>query len=435
MPIFDRYGIERYKEILVNQPAGLVTDGGFSTYSLDDPSVNPDGTGDFLGVIKTVILLAEVYKESIDTRNLSFSQFNSLTQQEFDNYISQGIILKNRFTNGQSERIGWVEIGRSHSSFYYQSCSEGKRPISEHYYDIQEFRFSNVIVSGEGSEIEPTDALTPIGSFDPNIENNLGIIRPRFDPLNLTNYIRFAMRGLISNNDGEVDRIGLLSLTDQTIPMQVSLLMANRSEHFDNQFATEISPGKWGMVRRTISESLRPGVHMIYPRISLTSQQTPYTLDFSINQGQCLQTTFVTPTTNVTTTSQTGGPFVTPTDVVVLNDVRNNTISTMKNPTDNELEVFKQNLLKKIRQIGFIYNENVRTYGDSTTFGAIQPDFKKYPEMIQMVQCNRIQLDNMIREIKINDAMEKLYEASFLPSEKEDRTSSDDTKQKLGLLP
>jgi hypothetical protein len=225
---------------------------------------------------------------------MSFNEFNNLTQTQFDDYVRQGMILLNRQTNGQPERIGWVEIGRSHASFYYQSCSGGKRPVSEHYFDIQEFAFNNRTVIGEGSEIEPTEALTPIGNFDPNIANNLGVIRPGFEPLNLTDYIRFAMIGTITNTNGESIRINDLSLTDQTRPTQVSLLMANRLEHFDNQFANEVSVGKWGVIRRVINESIRPGIHIIYPRFDIGSQQNSYTLDFGINNGNCLETSFIT---------------------------------------------------------------------------------------------------------------------------------------------
>jgi len=310
MPIFERHRIERYKEILTNQPAGLVQDGGFSTYSLDDPSVTPNGTGDFLGIIKTVVLLAEVYKETIDTRNMSFNEFNNLTQTQFDDYVRQGMILLNRQTNGQPQRIGWVEIGRSHSSFYYQSCPGGKRPISEHYFDIQEFVFDTKIVTGDGSEIEPTEALNPIGNFDPNITNNLGVLRPRFEPLNLTDYVKFAMTGAIINSDGESVRINDLALTDQTRPTQVSLLMTNRGDYFDNQFATEVSPGKWGTVRRTIPEALIPGTHIISPQFNVSVQSNSYSLDFSKNEGQCLQTTVVTSTGGGAV--MTGGETTTP---------------------------------------------------------------------------------------------------------------------------
>jgi hypothetical protein len=296
MPVFERYSIERYKEILINQPAGNIKDGGFSTYSLDDPDITPNGTGDFLGVIKTIVLIGEVYRQTIDTRNMSFNQFNNLTQDEFDDYVRQGMILLNRTSNGQPQRIGWVEIGRSHASFYYQSCSGGKRPVSEHYFDIQEFSFNNKTVIGEGSEIEPTEALTPIGNFDQNITNNLGVLRPRFEPLNLTDYIRFAMIGTITNPNGESIRINDLSLTDQKIPTQVSLLMANRGDHFDNQFANEVSSGKWGMIRRTISESLKPGVHIIYSQniFSISQQNNGYSLDFSKTEGQCLELNQIT---------------------------------------------------------------------------------------------------------------------------------------------
>jgi hypothetical protein len=320
MPVFERYRIERYKEILINQPSGNVPDGGFSSYTLDNPSISPNGTGDFLGVIKTVVLLGEIYKETMDTRNMSFTEFNNLTQQQFDDYVSQGLILLNRQTNGQPQRIGWVEMSRSHASFYYQSCQGGKRPISEHYFDLNEFAFDNKTVIGEGAEIEPTEALTPIGNFDPNIANNLGVLRPRFEILNLTDYIRFAMVGSITNSNGETFRINNLSLTDQTRPNQVSLLMANRGDHFDNQFATQVSPGKWGMVRRTIFESIKPGTHVVYPQLGFGVQQTSYNLDFSVSDGQCLQTTIVTPTGGVvvvggggiTTTPQIGGPMSPP---------------------------------------------------------------------------------------------------------------------------
>lgn len=335
MPIFERYRIDRYKEILTNQPAGTVSDGGFSSYNLDDPSTVPNGTGDFLGIIKTVILLGEIYKETIDTRNISFAEFNNLTQQQFDDYVSQGLILLNRQTNGQPERIGWVEMGRSYASFYYQSCQGGKIPVSEHYFDLNEFVFDNKTVIGEGPEIEPTEALTPIGNFDPNIANNLGVLRPRFEPLNLTDYVRFAMVGLITNSSGETARINDLALTEQTRPTQVSLLMANRGDHFDNQFATEVSPGKWGMVRRTIFESIKPGIHVVYPQLGFSVQQTPYTLDFSISEGRCLQTTTTTSTGGAvvigggvtTTTPQTGGPTLPPM-VISDTDIISNNLNT-----------------------------------------------------------------------------------------------------------
>jgi hypothetical protein len=363
MAVFERYKIERYKEILTNQPSGLVSDGGFSTYSLDDPSVTPNGTGDFLGIIKTVVLLGEVYKETIDIRNMSFNEFNNLTQTQFDDYVRQGMILLNRQTNGQPERIGWVEIGRSHASFYYQSCSGGKRPVSEHYFDIQEFAFDNRTVIGEGSEIEPTEALTPIGNFDPNIANNLGVLRPGFEPLNLTDYIRFAMVGTITNINGESIRINDLSLTDQTRPTQVSLLMANRGDHFDNQFANEVSIGKWGMIRRTISESLKPGVHVIYSQygLSLSSQGTPYSLDFSRNEGQCLQTTIITSTgggavvtggTGVTTTPQTGGTMRPPMSITDEDILFNDKYTKIPwdvgkiNPVDRQVKVTRDQLEK-----------------------------------------------------------------------------------------
>lgn len=317
MPVFTRYRIDRYKEILTTQQAGLISDGQFSTYTLDDPAVNPNGNGDFLGVIKTAVLLADVYLEILDTKNFSFVEFNNLTQQEFDNYVSNGL-----FSYFQTERIGWVEIGRTNASFYYETCPNGKRPVSEHYYDIQEFAFSDKLVFGEGSEVEPTEALRQIGNFDQNIANNMGILRPRFNPLSLQEYIRFSINGSIVNTTGESVNISQVFYGNQKTPSRVSLLMANKAEHFDNQFATEISPGKWGTIRRTIEESFKPSIYTIYPQsISSTIIDQTYQIDFSINRGQCLATSIV-PSTGlggvvidggvITSTPVTGGPTLPP---------------------------------------------------------------------------------------------------------------------------
>lgn len=333
MPVFQRVKIERFKEILLNQSSGLVSDGGFSTYTLDDPSITPNGTGDFLGVIKTAVLLAEVYEDTMDTRNISLAQFNNLTQQQFDDAIRQGTILLNRNNNFQSKRIGWVEIGRTRASFYYETCdNSSKRPVSEHYYDLSQIQFDNKIVLGEGSEVEPTEALSQIGGFDPNWTNNTGIFAPGFNPIPLSEYVKFAAfnNGMIQNSMGDMRQINPLGLTDDSRPIRINLLMANRTDHFDNQYATEITPGKWGMVRSTIEEGFRPGIHMVYNQLGLgVNQQQSSTIDFSVNFGSCLSLGYTLTTVGgsvrtggrtTTTTPETGGPMRPP-DVLVPEDV------------------------------------------------------------------------------------------------------------------
>lgn len=379
MPVFQRVKIERFKEILLNQPAGLVSDGGFSTYTIDDPSITPIGTGDFLGVIKTAVLLAEVYEDTMDTRNMSLAQFNNLTQQQFDDAVRQGTILLNRNNNFQSRRIGWVEIGRTRASFYYETCdNSSKRPVSEHYYDLSQIQFDNKIVLGEGSEVEPTVALSQIGNFDPNWTNNTGIFGPGFNPIPLSEYVKFAAfnNGMIQNVMGDTRQINPLGLTDDSRPIRVNLLMATRTDHFDNQYATEITPGKWGMIRSTIEEGFRPGIHVVYNQLGLgvnQQQSAVYnqvasgqssTIDFSVNFGGCLSLGYTISTgggtvrtggRTTTTTPETGGPTPPP-DVISDSDITNDFI--FKHPVSSTTS----NILKDIASGS--YNRDVKVSRD-----------------------------------------------------------------------
>lgn len=358
MPVFQRVKIERFKEILLNQPAGLVSDGGFSTYTIDDPLITPIGTGDFLGVIKTAVLLAEVYEDTMDTRNMSFAQFNNLTQQQFDDAVRQGTILLNRNNNFQSRRIGWVEIGRTRASFYYETCdNSSKRPVSEHYYDLSQIQFDNKIVLGEGSEVEPTVALSQIGNFDPNWTNNTGIFGPGFNPIPLSEYVKFAAfnNGMIQNVMGDTRQINPLGLTDDSRPIRVNLLMATRTDHFDNQYATEITPGKWGMIRSTIEEGFRPGIHVVYDQLGLgVNQQQSSTIDFSVNVGGCLALGYTITTgggtvrtggRTTTTTPETGGPTPPP-DGISDSDININDIVKRIREGKNDLSNFSDEIDK-----------------------------------------------------------------------------------------
>lgn len=325
MPILSRANILRFKEILVTESSGFIED-DLGGYSLDSPSMVPNETGDFLGIIKTVVLVGEVAIDTIDTRNLSFVQFNSLTQQQFDDFVQNGQILYNPNNAQQSKILGWVEIGRTVASFYYETCPGGKRPVSEHYFDINSFAFDNKLLVGEALNVYPSftaatsgpnTSLTPIGNFDPAWTNNMGIIAPRFQPLSLPDYMKFAMfnGGQIVNGNGEIRNIARHDVL-QSNPIRVNALFAFRSQHFDNQFATEISPGKWGSSRGVIEEALRPDSQ--FAQVRLGSTET-YDLDFGMSKGECLQTTTLTPVLVgggvITTTPTTGGPTPPPTSI------------------------------------------------------------------------------------------------------------------------
>lgn len=320
MPIIRRAQIFTFKEVIVTDFPGLITD-SVGTYTLDDPSTNPNGTGDFLGIIKSVALLGEVEIHTVDTRNLSIAQFNNLTQQEFDNYVRNTTIGYTR------ETVGWVEMGRTNASFYYETCSGGKRPVSEHYYNLEDFAFDDKRVYGEGPNIlssnataigAPNTPLTPIGNFDPNWYTNIGPIGPRFEPLTLPAYMYGVIfnEGKITNSDGEIREVrGFYTREPSTWqptkngnrPIRKNILFANKSEHFDNKFATEISPGKWGAVRGTIQQAVIP------PTIGgrVTGQpvnSVPISMNFDVSKGECLQIVSATPSGGTTTTVTTGGP-------------------------------------------------------------------------------------------------------------------------------
>ena len=143
MAIINRFQIRRFKEVQVPVSAGLVEDGGFSTFTLDSPSINPTGTSDFAGVINKSVLLGEVIKEVLDTNPrrlrqdpLPIARFQQLTQVEFENLLQNGEIVLNPNTKGIAEVIGWVELGKSSPSFYYQTCENGKQPRSDNYYGL-----------------------------------------------------------------------------------------------------------------------------------------------------------------------------------------------------------------------------------------------------------------------------------------------------------
>lgn len=415
MPIIRRAKINRFKEVLISESSGLIQD-SVGTYTLDNPSTNPNGTGDFLGVIKTAVLLAEVMIDTVDTRNFTIAQFNALTQQEFDNYVRGGLIRYNQPT-GTPEILGWVEMGRTNASFYYETCPGGKRPVSEHYYDITAFVFDNKRVYGEGLELIPSSAtaiggpntpLTPIGNFDPNWYTNMGPIAPRFEPLTLPQYINFALfnNGRVENSDGEIRGVNGY-YTSQTRPIRKDILFANRAEHFDNQFATEISTGKWGAVRGVIQQAIVANV--VGVQIPITGVTT--NVDFGLSKGDCFQIVTVSPPGTTVTTAVGGGPVVPvippvmPPVITVQND---NIRDLFINPSSDELESFRENLLRKIKESGFVYDEKLRTLSTDESFGYLIPDIKKYPEILQLYHCHQINRNGLINKSKVDDFTEKV---------------------------
>jgi hypothetical protein len=263
MPIFKRYKIDRYKEVVINQNPGLILDGGFSTYTFDNES-----NGDFVGIVKDIRLIGEVIEMTMDTGRFSVNQINNTTQLEFDQLVSNGTI---RITE---RPLGWVEMVKTRASFYYEECSPTsfvrKRPVSEHYYDFSTFAFGTSLVAGSG--LQDTDiqvsigeaALRPVGTFDPNIGNNMGVFGPQFNSMDLQSYMRMVInstisqgQGFIQNQQGVFRSVNGWSPLDGEILRQIQLYLANKDEHFNNQNSQTISSGKYGRARDTIQDGFR----------------------------------------------------------------------------------------------------------------------------------------------------------------------------------
>ena len=295
MAVFRRYKINRYKEVMINQPSGLVSDGGLSTYTLDQNS-------DFFGVIKNITLIGEVVEMIMDTGRFNVNQINNTTQSEFDQLVSNGTIKI-------TERIlGWVEMAKTRASFYYQECSPTsfvrKQPISEHYYDFSTFGFGTSLIAGSGPQDTDSQysvgesALRPVGTFDPNIGNNMGVFGPGFNQIDLQSYIKMVINSTISTGQGSIQNmqgstrpVSGWQPTDGQILSQIQLYLADKDEHFNNPNAETISDGAYGRNRSVIQEGFSASSYL--------------TVDLSKSIGFCLDTTISSIT--ATDSPRTGG--------------------------------------------------------------------------------------------------------------------------------
>jgi hypothetical protein len=324
MPVFKRYKISAYKEVMSEIPSGLVSDGGLSTWTLNDNIGGPFGTSDFLGVARVITLIGDVVEITMDTRALSVNQINNMTQAEFDRLVGNNTIRI-------SERsLGWAEISKTRSSLYYEEClptnvqfgsvsANGqtliqKRAVSEHYYDFSTFGFGNRLVVGSSPadidnqySIYGEQALVQVGSFDPNIGNNMGVFGPGFNQLDLQSYMRMVINstistgnGFIQNTRGETRPVVSWQPLDGDILNSIPLYLATYEEHFDNENAPQIispimvSTGRYGRLRDTIQEGFR-------------ASNYPPDANLFINVGRCQSTRIPSPV------SERGGGGVLPT--------------------------------------------------------------------------------------------------------------------------
>jgi hypothetical protein len=403
MPIFKRYKIDKYKEVMINQSTGLVRDGGFSTYTFDN-----ENNGDFVGIVKDIRLIGEVIEMTMDTGRFSVNQINNTTQLEFDQLVSNGTI---RITE---RPLGWVEMAKTRASFYYEECSPTsfvrKRPVSEHYYDFSTFAFGTSLVAGSGPQ--DTDiqvsigeaALRPVGTFDPNVGNNMGVFGPQFNPMDLQSYMRMVInstisqgQGFIQNQQGEFRSVNGWQPLDGEILRQIQLYLANKDEHFNNQNSQTISSGKYGRARDTIQDGFRASSYV--------------GVDLSKSVGECLETTISFTSTPVTPT--TGGEMP-----VGGSDSSRNNDSPYK-PTDQDLELFKLSIessLKSFPRFKYKDKSTERTQGGEITSIIISPDPNLYPEVLQLSQFSFYDIHQASQTIdSIFEEIEKIARKRAIP--------------------
>jgi hypothetical protein len=403
MPIFKRYKIDRYKEVMTNQSTGLIQDGVLSTYTFDNES-----NGDFVGIVKDIRLIGEVIEMTMDTGRFSVNQINNTTQLDFDQLVSNGTI---RITE---RPLGWTEIAKTRASFYYEECSPTsfvrKRPVSEHYYDFSTFAFGTSLVAGSGpqdTDIQYSvgeDALRPIGTFDPNIGNNMGVFGPRFNQMDLQSYMRMVInstisqgQGFIQNQQGEFRSVNGWSPLDGEILRQIQLYLSNINEHFNNPNSQTVSSGKYGRTRDVIQEGFRASSYI--------------GVDFSKTTGQCLETTISSTSTSVTPT--TGGEMPTSGGGVSIN----NDSSYM--PTDQDLELLKSSIestLKSFPRFKYKDKSTERTQAGEITSIIISPDPNLYPEVLQLSQFSFYDLHQASQTIdSIFEEIEKIARQRSIP--------------------
>lgn len=269
MAIINKFQIRSYKEVIINVSHGTIEDGGLSTFNLDDPSVyGRFGTSDFSGVIKKVVLLGEVIKESLDIKNFPVGRFNQLTQQEFENQLLNGNFVYNPSTRGQAEVIGWVELGNTYPSFYYDNCTTngkyGKRPKSDNYFELSSINPSIYLVSGQGNG---TPALQRVRNW--NYEQSIGNWGiqpfPGQSPLGFQEYFISVL------SDGFVQGGTVTNLNARRIS-SIPLLISDYGENFEGNNTYTLSPSfaniesdqsspeknVYGRLRRIISEGFKP---------------------------------------------------------------------------------------------------------------------------------------------------------------------------------
>jgi hypothetical protein len=386
MATINKYQIRRYKEVLIDVPAGIVEDGGFSTFQLDNPDMilnPPNGTSDFFGTIKKVVLLGEVIKETLDTGNVGIGQFNQLTQQDFQNQLNLGTFVYNKDNGGRATVIGWVELGETYPSFYYEDCvvggNNGKRPVSENYYDLDYFDVSPYTVSGEGIG---QAALQQTGNW--NYGDSIGnwgpLPFPRQENLTLDRYMIAVLNG------GEIQGVKVTELRSNLLG-SIPVLISDYEEHFlGNNSKYTLSPSfannngnsrvVYARIRRTISSGFRPST------------------EFQKNSGGCI---------SIGTSVSNGNVTGVDTGIVSVDEIVDINFTDSKSQINTE-QLLERNLNSLLRNYpGFRYNKSLMTDPQSVIFFD-----NNFPEMDSIKHSIVYRFNQELSKSVVNDILNQI---------------------------
>lgn len=400
MATLTRFFFTRYKEISYQTPSGQVSDEPYGSFSLDNPSQTNNGTIHFFGVMRTIHLLGDLRKVTIDTGNMSLIQYDSLSQTEIDQRISSGQFQVS------DQRIGWVDLGKATPSFFYSDCNlfsqntpDGKRPTVNYFYDITQLGLDGNIVSGEPTPTviqfltggAPAPELQVIGTYNLN-ETNLSwgpyptvrYTNPSFQGDDIRQfgvdfgyYIeRVINGGTWPSRNGQIQSGAVLNVTSAN---RTRLLRSTKEEHFDNQNSEKVD-NRYGSVRRTIISGFRsPSQSSVGPCLEL-----PYVVSVGVTP------VVVTP------------PSVTPIDV-------------REKTREDQIQIINAYYNKIFQQYpGFRYDPSIQSVDNDIFF--LDPSNPRFAMIANIIRISYMQ---EILSLKFTNDLNDIYEEALREKQEE----------------
>lgn len=328
-----------------------LTPGGVS-YQAD---LNSLGTADFHNVVKTNVLLARMEARLLDIGNVSYAQFRQLPPSP----QNQGLTY---FTS--TEDIGWVELGKSVTSIYYEDCNgvyddpklgrlsvPGRLPTAINYFDLDELGIGTLyqVIGGTPQPIQNIPIVSGIGNgkaaldiiktYNPNngltAEDRVTfgpdpLIYPALPLLGPPDYLRMIIRSdgasIIPGPGGFQDAVTLkadLRTADLQIVSRYDIVTKD-GEHYKGRDSDSTQNNilygdgrklRWGYSRRIVENAFSAEIDGPYNGYG---NEEMWETKFSKSQGKCIPFPFIEDEEDTgggdTGGDDGGGPDTDPTD-------------------------------------------------------------------------------------------------------------------------